>query len=65
MYIVSPLERRINKKTSYVKGKNYELLQVRTLNLQKTNVIEKGISTLLISYLFKKGIKKYFGDVKI
>ena len=63
MYIVSPLERRVNRKTSYVKGKNYELLQVRTLNLQKTNIIEKGISTILIGYLFKRGIKKYFGDV--
>tara|TARA_B000000609_G_scaffold156088_1_gene148081 strand:+ start:694 stop:1899 length:1206 start_codon:yes stop_codon:yes gene_type:complete len=63
IYIVSPLERRINEKTTHVKGKNYELLQVKTFNLQKTNVIEKGISTISIGYLFKRGIKKYFGDV--
>ena len=63
LYIVSPLERRFNKKTSHTKGKNYELLQIQTLNLQKTNIIEKGISTMLIGYLFKKGIRKYFGNV--
>ena len=39
------------------------LLGVRTLNIQKTNVIEKGIGTILIEKQFKKAIKRHLAGV--
>jgi glycosyltransferase involved in cell wall biosynthesis len=63
VFAVSPVERRFKKKTLITGGHNYQLLQVQTLNLQKTNIIEKGLTTLFIGYQFKRGIKKYFGNI--
>ena len=42
---------------------NVKILSVKTLNIQKTNLIEKGISTITIEYLFLFAIKKYFKDI--
>ncbi|SEV94642.1 Glycosyltransferase involved in cell wall bisynthesis [Chryseobacterium wanjuense] len=64
LYIVSPLERRENKKTCIKTDGNTKFLNVKTLNILKTNFIEKGISTLSIEKLFLRAIKKYFSDVK-
>ncbi|GAA5086382.1 glycosyltransferase family 4 protein [Chryseobacterium ginsengisoli] len=64
LYIVSPSERRENQKTSIKTEGNTKFLNVRTLNIQKTNFIEKGISTLSIEKLFLRAVKKYFSDVK-
>lgn len=64
VYIVSPIERRENQKTIVKKEKNVTFLNVKTLNIQKTNFIEKGISTLTIEKLFLRAIKKYFSKIK-
>jgi glycosyltransferase involved in cell wall biosynthesis len=64
IYIVSPVERRLNLYTQLVNDENIKLLKVKTLNLQKTNLIEKGIGTILVEYQFYRAIKKYFPDVK-
>jgi glycosyltransferase involved in cell wall biosynthesis len=64
VYVVSPVERRENKKTNLLKEKKGEILNVKTLNIQKTNVVEKGIGTLVIEYQFLSAIKKYFSNVK-
>lgn len=64
LYIVAPSERMFNEKTHIVNSDNCKLLRVRVGNLQKTNIIEKGISTLLIECQFKTAIKQYFSDVK-
>jgi hypothetical protein len=64
LYIVSPTERRENQKTSLKSEGNTKFLNVRTLNIQKTNFIEKGISTISIEKLFLRSVKKYFSDVK-
>ena len=64
VYIVSPLQRR-EKKNSFVEtGKNFKTLNVKVGNITKCNIIEKGISTLLIQKQFKNAIKRYFNDVK-
>lgn len=60
VFIVSPVERREGQKTNLKKEGNVTFLNVKTLNIQKTNLIEKGISTLTIEKLFLKAIKKYF-----
>lgn len=43
---------------------NGHLLKLRIGNIQKTNLIEKGISTLLLEPLFVCAIKRYFSHVK-
>lgn len=64
VYIVSPTERREKKPSSLTKEENVHFLNVRTLNVQKTNIFEKGIATLSIEPLFFRGVKKYFSNVK-
>jgi hypothetical protein len=64
VYIVTPCERRLGLETSLTMSKGVHILNVRTLNVQKTNIVEKGIGTLLIESQFKAAIIKYLGDVK-
>ena len=63
VYIVSPTERRDGRNTSVIDEKGVKILSVRTLNVQKTNVIEKGIGQVSIEFLYKRAIKKYFKEV--
>lgn len=64
VYIVSTNERRMGKETEYVDEDGAHLLRVKIGNLTKTNLIEKGISTLLIESQFKSAIRKYLSGVK-
>lgn len=63
LYIVYPFERRDGKPTSLEEASGVHYLGVRTLNIQKTNVIEKGIGTVLVGSQFKRAIEKYFKHV--
>lgn len=63
VYAISPVEKRTGKKTHIVKENNATILRLQIGNIQKTNVIEKGISTVMIESLFIRGIKKYFPKV--
>lgn len=63
IYIVSPTERRDGRKTMLIEQDGVHILSVKTLNVQKTNVIEKGVGQLSIEYLYKRAIKKYCGEV--
>ena len=64
VYIVSPSERRLKLETKIDKSDGITLLKIKTLNTQKTNVIEKGLSTILIEYQYLASIKKYFSHVQ-
>lgn len=64
VYIITPTERRLNQKTSIIKLDGITLLKVKISNYQKTNLLEKGISILLIEHLYLFGIKKYITGVK-
>lgn len=64
IYIVTPRERRLGEKTRQYDSGGVHFLGVRTLNLQKTNAIEKGIGQVLVESQFKKAIKHYLGNVK-
>ena len=64
IYIISPTERKENKPSSLSTEGNVHFLNIRTLNVQKTNIIEKGFATLSIEHLFLRGVKKHFSDVK-
>jgi hypothetical protein len=60
VYIVCPFERKNNKSTSLISKDNIHILGVRTLNITKTNVVEKGIGTILIEYQYLGAINQYF-----
>ena len=62
IYCVSPTERRTGIKT-HLTGDGH-ILRLSIGNIQKTNIIEKGISTLLVETQFKQAIKTYFSDIK-
>lgn len=64
VHIVSPIERRFGQETHVIDTDGVKILKVRTLNIQKTNVVEKGIGTLLIEKQYQSAIKKKLGDVK-
>ena len=64
LYIISPTERRKNEPTRLIDNNKLKILKLQIGNTQKTNLIEKGISTLTIESKFKNGIKKYFNKVK-
>ena len=64
VYIMSPRERRTGLKTELYDQKGVHFLCVRTLNIQKTNVIEKGVGQVLVEGQYKAAIKKYLSDVK-
>lgn len=62
--IVSPRERRFGIPTGLTELKDASFLGVRTLNIQKTNVVEKGLGTVLLESQFKSAIKKYLRGIK-
>lgn len=64
VYIVVPVERRFHLPTRVVESHGAKILQVRTLNIQKTNIIEKGIGTLLLESQYLSAIEKHWKDVK-
>lgn len=61
---ISPVERRYKGETKLISEENSKLLRLRIGNIQKTNYIEKGISTLAIEQQYINGIKKYFREIK-
>ena len=62
--VISPKERRFNEETRLITEDNCKILKLKIGNIQKTGIIEKGISTVLLESRFKSGVKKYFGDIK-
>jgi glycosyltransferase involved in cell wall biosynthesis len=64
VYVIYPVERRKKTRTGLQVLENVSLLKVRTLNIQKTNIIEKGLGTLLLEHQFLEAFKKYFSTIK-
>lgn len=64
LYVISPVEKRKNQETKVLKTDKATILKLKIGNTQKTNIIEKGISTLSIEPQFVSGVKRYFSDVK-
>ena len=64
VYIIYPRERKLGLPTELKEENHVHTLGVKTLNVTKTNVIEKGIGQLLLESQFKAALKRYFADVK-
>jgi len=63
LYIVSPRERSLGLKTGLEIVDGVHILGVKTLNLQKTSTIEKGIGQILVEGQFEKAIKKHLSGI--
>lgn len=64
VYIIHPNERRTGRPTEVKNKGRIHCLGVRTLNVTKTNVVEKGIGQLMLESQFKRALKRFFGGVK-
>lgn len=62
VYCISPAEKRTGIKTHF--EENGHLLKLKIGNTQKTNIVEKGISTLMLESQYISAIKKFFSDIK-
>jgi glycosyltransferase involved in cell wall biosynthesis len=63
LFIICPNERRNKEKSKLEVNSKTKILSVKTLNIQKTNLIEKGLATLTIEYLFLFAVKKYYKNI--
>ena len=64
VYIVMPHERSLGKPTELIEKDGVYILGVKTLNLQKTSIAEKGIGQILVESQYKSAIKRYLSGVK-
>lgn len=64
VYVVGSNERRNKQPTSLSKEEGCDVLRVKIGNNKNTNIIEKGVSNLLLPYQYISAIKKYFKAVK-
>lgn len=64
IYILCPSERRLGLKTMLFESEGISILSVRTLNIQKTNFVEKGIGMILMEYQYVNAVNRYLNDIK-
>lgn len=64
VFVVSPAERKLQEHTHIIQHADATILRVKTGNIQKTNLIEKGVSTILLETQFIKAIKKYYAKTR-
>lgn len=64
VYVVCSREKRLGLPTELFHEGNAKILKVRIGNITKTNLIEKGISTLRIEKAYIAAIERYFKGVK-
>lgn len=64
IYVIAPIERRFKIGTNQTNEYDSVILNLKTLNFQKTFFFEKGVATLLFEYQFLIAINKYFRNIK-
>lgn len=64
VYIVTPYERYLGRPTELKEQNGVHVLGVKTLNLQKTSIIEKGVGLVLVEGQYKKAIIKYLANIQ-
>ena len=64
VYIAAPRERRTGEATGLKEISGAQVLGIKTLNVQKTNVVEKGLGQVSMETLFKRAIKRYFKGIR-
>jgi len=64
VYIISTIEKKDKKDTKINKSNHCTIVYVETGRIQKTNVIEKGVNTILLEKRLKKSIIEFFNHIK-
>ena len=64
VYLLCKRERREHKRTESSEEFGIQVLRVKTGNIKKAGLIEKGLSTLLVEPQFKRAVKEYFADIR-
>lgn len=64
LFIISPVERKKQQSTQIINKGNYKILKLKIGNIQKTNLFEKGLTTITLEQKYINGIKRYFADIK-
>lgn len=64
VYVMLPFERRTGRDTELYTDEGIHFLGVKTLNVVKTNVIEKGLGQVLLEGQFEAALKKHLSNVK-
>ena len=64
VYVVYPRERRLGLSTGVSYEGKVHLLGLKTLNVSKTNLIEKGLGQVMLEWQFKLALERYFGKVR-
>ena len=63
VYIVTPHERYMGRSTELLDAEGVYILGVKTLNLRKTNIVEKGIGQMLVESQYKRAIKRCLNNI--
>ncbi|WP_373261709.1 glycosyltransferase family 4 protein [Hungatella hathewayi] len=64
IYAVCANERRNNSDTFCSEEDGYHVLRVKTGNNKKANLIEKGVTTIRLPFMYIFAIKRYYSGVK-
>ena len=64
VHIVCALERKEKLETHLVEEAGCKMLRVKIGNNKKANIIEKGLTTVMLPSRYIQAIKQYFSDVK-
>lgn len=64
VFAVSPVERRSRKKAAVLNRDSVTIVKPQIGNIQKTNVIEKGLSTVALGPQLRGAIHRYLADVR-
>ena len=64
VYVVCALEKKENKDTCCEVEEGCKVLRVKIGNNKKANLIEKGMTTLMLPKFYISAIKKYYSDVR-
>ena len=65
IFVVAAVEKRTGKDTRVSEERGIHVLRVKTGNItENPNLIDKGISTILIDKQYQNAINKYWGDEK-
>lgn len=63
VFVVSPREKRNNLETDLIESNGINILKVKTGNLTKTNLIQKGISIITLENIYRRAINKFYGNI--
>ncbi len=64
LYLICKRERREGKPTELARECGVNVLRVRTGNITKSGILEKGIATVMLERQFKSAIQRYFSNVR-